>query len=138
MVALKSTSEIAKKWATVTPMRSEDYKSGVTSPRVDWQTATLAGSENWKAGVTAAAAAGRFATGVANAGTAKWKAGALEKGVNRWGEGVQKGESAYAKGFQPYRDALASLSLPPRYARRDPRNLERVRAVFNQMIGVRK
>ena len=43
-------------------------------------------------------------------------------------------EPKYAAGFAPYRDAIERVTLPPRYARRDPRNLERVKAVVNALV----
>ena len=44
-------------------------------------------------------------------------------------------QADYEKGFQPYRDAIEKTTLPARFARRDPRNLERVRAQVNAVIA---
>lgn len=129
MADIKSPSLIAKKWARVTPQRTEDYQSGVKSPRRDWQQATQAAADAYAKGIQSAITDKRFEKGVAEAGSQKWQAKASTKGVDRWGPGVQVAESDYQKGFAPYAEAIASTSLPPRYPKGDPRNVERVAAI---------
>lgn len=138
MAAIRTIERIANKWATVTPQRTADYEDGVKSPKKDWQTQTAAAEDAYNTGVTQAIAEKRFGKGVRNAGTEKWQQGAIEKGTQRWGPGVAMAESRYAAGFGPFRDAIERLTLPPRYARRDPRNLLRVKAVFDAMIATAK
>lgn len=137
MAAIKSIQQIAEKWRTVTPMRSADYEEGIKNPQKDWAANTIAAQESYKAGVQAAIAEGRFVKGVTKAGNAAWQEGALTKGVTRWGAGVALAGEKYAEGYAPYQAAIARLTLPPRYAKRDPRNLERVKAVVNAMIAVK-
>lgn len=138
MASIRSIESISKKWATVTPGRTADYEEGVRSPRKDWAQSTLAAEDSYQAGVTAALAEKRFGKGVRDAGTEKWQRGAIEKGTQRWGPGVAMAESAYAAGFAPFRDAIERLTLPPRYARRDPRNLMRVKAVVDALVAAAK
>lgn len=130
---IRSIDVIASKWAKVTPGRTEDYRFGVENPRKDWAASTAAAEGAYEGGVQAAIAKKRFGKGVKQAGTAKWAKGAIEKGTARWGPGVTIAEPNYASGFAPYRDAIAHAVLPPRYPRRDPRNLERVKAVVNAL-----
>lgn len=137
MAAIRPMDEIARKWATVTPQRTADYEAGVRAPRKDWAQSSAAATEAWKAGVQAAIAAGSFAKGVGKAGTAKWAEASLEKGVGRWGPGVALAEDDYRTGFAPYREAIARVSLPARFARRDPRNLERVRVIVDAIGKVK-
>lgn len=138
MAAIRGADFIAKKWATVTPQRAADYEAGVRDPRADWARNTAAAADAWKSGIQAAITKGLFAKGVARAGTAAWQEGSIEKGVPRWGAGVQLAEGKYLAGFAPYREAIARVSLPPRYARRDPRNLERVRAIVEAMVKTKE
>jgi len=138
MANIRPIDQIAKKWATVTPTRSGDYETGVNQPRKDWMVSTRAAENAYKDGVNKAVAQNRFSTGVVRAGTDKWKKGALEKGVTRWGPGVAIAEGDYRQGFAPYRDAIERVTLPTRYAKRDPRNLERVKAVVNALIAVKE
>ncbi|MDP8275166.1 MAG: hypothetical protein RAO92_02055 [Candidatus Euphemobacter frigidus] len=128
-------ARITEKWTRVTPQRTEDYKKGIESPRRDWESETIAAKENWKAGVDAAAAKDMFAKGVTAAGTKKWKDKALAKGPGRFAEGVYIAGPDYEKGFAPYREAIARVDLGPKFPRRDPRNLDRVKRVVNALIA---
>ena len=97
----------------------------------------MASKDNWKAGIDAAAAKDLFAKGVAAAGTKKWKDKALKKGPGRFAEGVYIAGPDYEKGFAPYHAAIEAVDLGPRFPRRDPRNIERVRKVVNALISVK-
>jgi len=138
MAFIRSIEHIAKKFALVTPGRTQDYQEGVENPRRDWSTATAASESAYESGVQQAIAKKRFGKGVKAAGTDTWQRGALEKGTQRWGPGVVLAEAKYARNFAPYRDAIERATLPPRYARRDPRNLDRVKAVVNALIAAKE
>jgi len=135
MAEIKSLSAIGEKWGRVTPQRAEDYKLGVQNPKRDWAEETKSSEGNWKAGIDAAAAKGLFGKGVDKAGTGKWKDKTLAKGPGRFAEGVYIARPDYEKGFAPYREAIASVDLGPRYPKRDPRNLDRVKKVVNALIA---
>ena len=134
MAEIKALSNIRDKWTRVTPMRTEDYKLGIQNPRRDWATETEASKDNWKAGIDAAASKDLFAKGVAAAGTKKWKDKALKKGPGRFAEGVYIAGPDYEKGFSPYHAAIEAVDLGPRFPRRDPRNIERVKRVVDALI----
>ncbi len=138
MAFIRSIEQIAKKFAMVTPGRTEDYRAGVENPRRDWATATAAAENAYEAGVTQAIAKKRFGKGVKAAGTETWQQGAISKGTARWGPGVVLAQDKYARNFAPYRDAIERVTLPPRYARRDPRNLDRVKAIVNALIATKE
>lgn len=134
MAEIKNLSAIREKWARVTPMRTEDYKLGVQNPKRDWADETEAAKGNWKMGVDQAAQKDLFAKGVRKAGSGKWKKGALEKGPGRFAEGVMLASPDYEKGFAPYHQAIENTDLGPRFPRRDPRNLNRVKAIVDALI----
>lgn len=138
MAAIPTIQQIAQKWAAVTPLRSADYEAGIRSPRRDWATSTAAAADAWRDGVDKARQGGLFERGVANVGTQKWQSGALNKGVARWGPGVSVAQNDYAAGFNPYRNAIEAVTLPPRFARRDPRNMSRVQAIVDAMIATKE
>lgn len=138
MAFIRSIDNIAKKWASVTPMRTEDYRAGVENPRKDWMTSTAAAESAFESGVQAAIAKKKFGKGVKKAGTETWQRGAIDKGTQRWGPGVAIAAPKYASGFAPYRDAIERTTLPPRYARRDPRNLERVKAIVTALVQAKE
>lgn len=137
MAVIAPVDVIARKWATVTPLRTADYESGVRNPRGNWQAASLAAADAWKAGVTQAAAQGLFSKGVNRAGNARWQEGATGKGVTRWGPGVALAEERYREAFAPFREAISRVTLPPRRARRDPANLQRVNVVVQALIDAK-
>ena len=129
MAAIKSISDIAKKFIDVTPGRAAQYEEGVANPRRDWERATAAAESNFEAGIQKAVANKSFGKGVKAAGNEKYQKGVKEKGVSRWPVGVSLAADAYAKGFGPFRDVIERTTLPARYPRRDPRNLARVAAI---------
>ena len=135
MAEIKSLSSIRDKWTRVTPGRTEDYKLGIQNPRRDWAEETLAGADNWKQGVDKAAAQDLFSKGVAEAGTKKWQDKALKKGPGRFAEGVYIAGPDYEKGFAPFHDAISRVDLGPRFPKRDPRNLERVKRIVDALIA---
>lgn len=135
MAWIRPIDEIASKWANVTPMRSGDYAKGIANPRTSWKAATLAASDAYKDGVQQAIQRNAFSKGVSAAGDEKWQRKAVSNGVDRWGPGVQNAKGDYAAGFAPFREAIAACNLPPRYARRDPRNLARVKAIVDALVA---
>lgn len=129
---VKSLDSIASKWAQRASGASQAYKDGV-SGATGWAAATSAGANNWSAGVTAAASDGRFARGVNAAGDAAWQAGAINKGVARYGPGVQVAQPKFSAGFAKFASVLSSLTLPSRFPKGSPQNLDRVTAVVNAL-----
>ena len=129
MAEIKDIGAIQEKWGRVTPQRTEDYKLGVRSPKRDWEKSSVAAKENHKAAMVEAAAKDSFGKGCTKAGTGRWQSKALAKGPARFAEGVMVGAPDYAAGFAPYQQVIASTQLPPRFPRRDPRNIMRVTAI---------
>jgi len=129
MAAIRSATDIAKKWAEVTPGRAAQYEQGVRNPVRDYSANAQAGNEAWKSGTQAAIARDGFKKGVAKAGTAKWQDRSIKLGPARFGPGVQAAVGDYEAGFAPYREAISGVALPPRGPRRSPQNLQRVNAM---------
>jgi hypothetical protein len=135
MAEIRDLSAIRDKWTRVTPGRTEDYTLGIKNPRRDWEKETEGASANYKAGVDAAHSKGLFAKGVKKAGTKKWQAKALAKGPQRFAEGVHLAGDDYEAGFAPFRDAIARVDLGPRFPKRDPRNIDRVKKIVNALVA---
>lgn len=135
MAYIRSVDSIAKKWAEVTPMRSADYAAGIAAPRRSWAAATAAAEKAYEDGVTKSIGHKSFGKGVKKAGDEKWSRKASVNGVRNWGPGVAEAMGDYAAGFAPYQAAIAACVLPPRYARRDPRNLARVKAIVDALVA---
>jgi hypothetical protein len=119
----------AAKWGQNAAAAGPYYEQGVRNPRQSWSQATQAAAANQAAGVQKAITEGRFQKGVQKAGDAKWTDGVINKGVVRFSQGVQAGQGSYETGVTPYLQTIESTTLPPRYPKGDPRNLERVKAI---------
>ncbi|HUU53174.1 MAG TPA: hypothetical protein VMW44_00870 [Candidatus Bathyarchaeia archaeon] len=137
MAEIKSLAAIREKWTRVTPGRTEDYKLGIRNPKRDWATETEKAEANYKAGVDAAQAKGMFVKGVKEAGTKKWQESALTKGPSRFAEGVYIAAPDFEKGFSKFHKAIQDTDIGPRFPKRDPRNLERVRKMVNALIAAK-
>lgn len=129
MANIKSMDRIEEKWKRVAAGAGEEYRVGIENPRTDWATATKNAEPQYNAGVQAAIGRKAFGKGVGKAGTSKWQAMALAKGPSRWMEGIGVSGDAYREGFEPYARVIASLTLPPRGAKGDPKNIARVAAI---------
>ena len=129
MANIKSQARIAQKWVDRSAVSGPAYADGIENPRADWATQAKAAEKNYEAGVQAAIQRKGYGKGIARAGTAAWQKGAREKGTVRWAQGIATAQDAYTKGFDPYRQVIASLTLPPRGAKGDPANINRVSVV---------
>ena len=134
MIKIKPIDQIVSRWVAGVRGATAAYQFGVSNPQRDWCDATVAGAAAWFQGVQAAHAAGRFPGGCRAAGSVKWKNRTLTKGVQMWPVAVAAAEGDYRVGFTPFREAIANGTLPPRYATRDPRNLDRVAAIDRIMM----
>ncbi len=115
-----------KKWVRRASSAGEEYAQGVANPREDWAQRTKESEHAYEEGLTQSFRRKAFGAGVAKAGTGKWQSKALSKGAERFGPGVIDAADAYAEGMAPYLQVIESTKLPPRRAKGDPANLQRV------------
>lgn len=128
-IKIKSATDIAKKWAEVTPARARQWEEEIRATSTDEYAApAIAAAPIWEQGVMEAAARDAYAKGVAEKAE-KWRRKALTVGPARYGPGVRAAEGDQAAGFAPYRETIAGLTLTPRGPRGAPGNYERVREV---------
>jgi hypothetical protein len=132
---VKDPTASAQKWSTRANGASNDYGNGVANTQADQAGLAAQAAGVWSQAVAEAAAAGRFAKNVLNAGTAKWKAGVKNLGVSRYGTGVQNAGGKYATGVAPYFAALANLQLPSRQTKGN--NAARSNAVVQALMQVK-
>ena len=121
------------KFSTRASQAAGDYQAGVQNPRVSWQQATNAAAASQAAGAQQAIAEKRFEKGVAKAGDAKWSSKASTIGASRYPQGVQEAQVAYDQGFAPFAQVIESTTLPPRFPKGDPRNIQRVAAIASAL-----
>lgn len=139
VVKIKPLESIASKWAAVTPGRAEYYAAGVRAPDKDWETNTAAADKAWFQGVTSANTTGLFPKGVHRAKTAKWQRKSIDVGIDRYPSGVVAAEEDMRAGFAPFHGVISRISLPPRGARGDPKNMARstkmAKALHDARVG---
>jgi len=117
------------RWQSRASGSEEAYIVGIQNPRRDWAKATAESEDNWKKGIQDAITSKRFSKGVNKAGSEKQKRRAVEVGATRFSQGVNLGKSAYESGIAPYLTVIENTTLPPRYPKGDPRNIDRVKKI---------
>ena len=121
-----SMGRVCNRWKKNTAQSTTDYKNGIKNPRRSWGKATCEASDCYKAGVDKAHSRGAFKRGVKRKGTSGWRIPTILKGPGRFAQGVSGASGDYSKGFAPYHKVIRRANLPPRFAKRDPRNIARV------------
>ena len=129
MAAIKELSDASDKWVRRASVAGPDYVKGITDPRRPWAESAIKADGTYRQAVTQAANQGRYARGIKSAGEEKWKRNALQKGPGRFAEGVAVAKNDWEEGFKPFREAIASLDLPPRGPKGSAQNIQRVTAI---------
>lgn len=124
-----TAANVAAKWANVTQQRTGDFEAGVKNPRKDWAASSLQAAGAYRDGVNDAIKRDAFSKGISAAGNTSYINGAVNKGVSRFAEGVALGQNTFASKIAPVLQTIESTQLPARYAKGDPRNVQRVTAI---------
>lgn len=136
-IDIPSINEITEAWVRGAAQGAANYRRGVENSSVDWEGPTSASQEVWQLAIIEAAGTDRFRNGVQLAGNSKWRKKAVELGANRFPSGVAAATADYSRGFDPFRNVIAGLDLPPRGARGSAQNIERVRRVTEALHAER-
>lgn len=129
MPKVPDIGRVAQKWAERAGNAQGAYIDGIQNPKEDWAQATTRAAETYKASVIKAANEGRFARGVNKAGTQKQMQASMQKGSQRFTEGVAIAQPEYSAAMAPVLQTIAAVQLPPRGPKGDPRNIDRVKAI---------
>lgn len=129
MPKVPDISRVAAKWQQNAGNATGSYTDGVQNPKEDWKQATLAGAENYKLAVTKAANDGRFQKGVQRTSTDKQIQASVQKGSERFGQGVALAGPDFQEGMAPVLAVIAGTQLPPKKPKGDPSNIQRVAAL---------
>ncbi len=121
-ISVKSASEIAQKWADVTPARASYYESEAPAAGQEWEDNTIAAGGTYKAGISVAGIEKRFVGGVRRAGAEKFARKVKDVGVSRYSPGVAAAKEDMAKGIADYVAVLEGLEIPDRGPRGSPGN----------------
>ena len=126
---MKSAQQSAQKFVDRAGAASGDYVSGAQATTKDQSAAAIAGKANWAAGIQAAIAGGRYEKGLSASGKSGWLKGVVEKGANRFAEGVATGMAKYATNSGKYDGARGAANSLPRGPRGSEQNFARAKAV---------
>ena len=121
-ISVKSASDIADKWAEVTPQRASYYEAEAPAAGPEWEANTVAAGGTYKAGISVAGIEKRFVGGVKRAGAAKFARKVSTVGVSRYAPGVAAAKEDFAAGFADYQSVLDGLVIPDRGPRGSPGN----------------
>ncbi len=125
---MPSATTIAARFAKYAPQRSDRFEEGVRNPVKDWEKETADAEPNYEEGVKKAITRKAFGKGVKRCGTARQKEHTI-RNINRWSEGIMGAEEDMAVAMAPVVAVMEGVKLPPRYAKGDPRNYERGKAI---------
>jgi hypothetical protein len=113
------------RWKRNTSQAVKDYENGIKNPKRSWGKTTCEAQNRYKAGVDAAHLRKAFQGGVKKKGTRGWFIPTLLKGPTRFAQGVSIAGGTYASGYIKYHKIIKRTSLPGRFPRGDPRNINR-------------
>ena len=132
-ISVKSASDIAKKWADVTPARASYYEVEAPAAAAEWEANTVAAGGTYKAGISVAGIEKRYVGGAKRAGAEKFRRKVVAVGVARYSPGVGAAEEDMAKGIAPFRDKLDGFEIPDRGPRGSPGNYAIVEKVGSML-----
>lgn len=128
-IKVKDPTASGQKYVTNAGNAVNAYKAGIQNPKQSQSAAAIAAAPNWQQAVSSPQAAAAFKTGLNRAGDAAWQNGALNKGAQRYPQGVQLAQSKWVTNTTPYLNIIAGLSLPAKGIRGSAQNYQRVQAV---------
>jgi hypothetical protein len=115
MVKVKSATVIDQNYQRSIVGVGPSYQQGINNA-TGWQQASLDGQALYEARMREAEVLARRAKGISKVSDGEWKANALQKGASRIGPGMQAGAAKRTQNFEPFRQALEAVNLPPRTA----------------------
>ena len=128
-IKVKSADEVARKWAEVTPGRSQYYEAGAGEAGDEWEKNTAAAAGAYRQAVTSPNIENMFRGGVKKAGAGKFNRKVKDVGVGRYGPGVQAAQGDMQSGIAPMLETISGLTLSPRAPRGSDANYRRVSEV---------
>lgn len=126
-ITIKPIGKIVEKYKNRTAQAAGDYKEGIDFAP-DQGAAAAAAKDTWRDAVTSAGVSDRFAAN-AQKSTAKWKKNATTVGPRRYTEGTANATGEFQAGVSEALQVIQNTNLPPRFPKGDPRNLDRVRVI---------
>ena len=112
-IPVPSATDVAAKWAQITPNAGQFYKKGVEGAGGRWQSAVDEADAAYSAGVNMAISNDLYGKGVAGK-SSKYVTKASTVGVSRFGPGVQAAVTDFQTGISKVLAVIAAVDLPPK------------------------
>lgn len=109
---VKSQSEIKKNYEQSTSIVTERYKTGVSA--ANWKDDALAGQDLYVQTMQDPNVLARRNKGINKVSDDEWRTKTITKGSGVIAARMKEASTDQAAGFEPYRTALESMTLPPR------------------------
>jgi len=114
MVKVKDLEEVKKRYEQAANYAPERYSRAI--PTIEWQKNAIAAEDLWAAKIQEAASRKLRAKGIARISDEEFRRALAEKGAPVLGTRMRMAVNRHAENWAPYRDALQSVSLPPKTA----------------------
>ena len=135
MVKIKSEAEIKKNYEDSTALVPSRFEAGVRT--ANWQGEAIAGQALYEEQMRRDEILKRRAAGINKVSDEAWRSATIEKGKGVIGARMKAASGKQVAGFRPYREALASLDLPPRTSDGMQNLINRGGAVVQKMIDTK-
>jgi len=129
MVKIKSVTEIADKWADVTPGRASYYEAEVKGAGGAWKDGAQGGQAAFEAAMRDPKVLARRLSNIDDAAAGKYQRVAGTLGPARFREGIPAAKGDYSTEFGPYQGIIAGWVPPKRGPRGDPKNYDIVKSI---------
>lgn len=129
MVKTKGLARTVGKWIARAAVASDDFKAGIENPKTPWESSTLAAVGTFKSAIASPDVPKLFSAGVKKAGDAKWSKMALEKGVGRFSDGIEKSKEYFEGSMGPVLSTIEATTLSKRGPRGSAINYNRSKEI---------
>lgn len=137
MVKTKSAEQAKKAWTDSIGRVPQRYAEGVQAT-TGFKEAALAGQTLYEQKMQDANVLARRQKGLEKSSDEDWKRGALQKGAQRIGQGMQAGQDKFATGIGRVISALQEVDLPPRVADPEANVLNRVLPIVRRLARLKE
>lgn len=137
MVKVKSAAQIAEAYNRAISAVGPAYQAGIQAAN-EWQGNSIAGQNLYEEKMRQQEVLARRATGIAKVSNEEWKSKSLQKGGARIGPGMEASKDKRTRNFEPYRQALESVQLPPRTADPMANVQNRVMPIVQKLVETKR
>jgi len=129
MVKIKSLTDIADKWADVTPARAPYYEAEVAKAGPAWVEGAKAGQDAYETAMADPKTLARREAGITDTAAGKYQRLASKLGPARFRAGIPETKTDFSTGFSDAHGVISGWVKPARGPRGDPKNYDIVKSI---------